>query len=102
MKRFIFFHGKRPPDDLGEPEISFTLNSDGAVLFVEVVMAVGAMKKNNVPVEYIVFPDEGHGFVKKENEIKGYGAVLEFLGLRPGRGAPGSSTGPGVVEGFLH
>lgn len=24
-------------------------------------------------------PDEGHGFVKKENEIKGYGAVLEFL-----------------------
>jgi dipeptidyl aminopeptidase/acylaminoacyl peptidase len=32
-----------------------------------------------VPVEYIVFPDEGHGFVKKENEIRGYTAVLEFL-----------------------
>jgi dipeptidyl aminopeptidase/acylaminoacyl peptidase len=32
-----------------------------------------------VPVEYIVFPDEGHGFVKKENEIKGYAAVIAFL-----------------------
>jgi dipeptidyl aminopeptidase/acylaminoacyl peptidase len=37
------------------------------------------MKKNGVHVEYIVFPDEGHGFVKKENEIKGYGQILEFL-----------------------
>ncbi len=36
-------------------------------------------KKNNVPVEYIVFPDEGHGFVKRENEIKGYKAILDFL-----------------------
>jgi len=40
---------------------------------------VAAVKKNNVPVEYVIFPDEGHGFVKKENEIKGYGAVLKFL-----------------------
>jgi len=30
-------------------------------------------------MEYVVFPDEGHGFVKKENEIKGYGAVIAFL-----------------------
>jgi dipeptidyl aminopeptidase/acylaminoacyl peptidase len=27
----------------------------------------------------VVFDDEGHGFVKKENEIKGYSRVLEFL-----------------------
>jgi dipeptidyl aminopeptidase/acylaminoacyl peptidase len=40
---------------------------------------VAAVKKNNVPVEYIVFPDEGHGFVKRENEIRGYKAVLDFL-----------------------
>ncbi len=40
---------------------------------------VATLKKNNVPVEYIVFPDEGHGFVKKENEIKGYGQILQFL-----------------------
>jgi len=40
---------------------------------------VATLKKNNVPVEYIVFPDEGHGFVKKENEINGYGQILPFL-----------------------
>lgn len=40
---------------------------------------VATVKKNNVPVEYIVFPDEGHGFIKKENEIKGYGQILQFL-----------------------
>ena len=40
---------------------------------------VAAAKKNGVPTEYIVFPDEGHGFVKKENEIRGYTAILAFL-----------------------
>ena len=40
---------------------------------------VAAIKANNVPVEYIIFPDEGHGFRKKENQIKGYGEVLVFL-----------------------
>ena len=33
---------------------------------------VAAVKKNGVPVEYIVFPDEGHGFTKKKNQIEGY------------------------------
>jgi len=40
---------------------------------------VETVKKNGVPVEYVVFPDEGHGFIKKENEIKGYGQILLFL-----------------------
>jgi dipeptidyl aminopeptidase/acylaminoacyl peptidase len=40
---------------------------------------VAAARKNGVPVEYLVFEDEGHGFVKKENRLKGYQAVLEFL-----------------------
>jgi dipeptidyl aminopeptidase/acylaminoacyl peptidase len=40
---------------------------------------VETVKKNKVPVEYIVFADEGHGFVKKENEIRGYGQILQFL-----------------------
>ncbi|MDQ4141171.1 MAG: S9 family peptidase [Bacteroidota bacterium] len=53
--------------------------NDPRVLKVESDEIVAAVKKNKVPVEYIVFPDEGHGFVKKENEIKGYGAILKFL-----------------------
>jgi dipeptidyl aminopeptidase/acylaminoacyl peptidase len=39
---------------------------------------VEAVRKNGVPVEYIVFEDEGHGFVKRENQIRGYKAILEF------------------------
>jgi dipeptidyl aminopeptidase/acylaminoacyl peptidase len=53
--------------------------NDPRVLQVESDEIVAAVKKNNVPVEYVIFPDEGHGFVKKENEIKGYSAVLTFL-----------------------
>jgi dipeptidyl aminopeptidase/acylaminoacyl peptidase len=53
--------------------------NDPRVLQIESDEIVAAVKKNNVPVEYLVFPDEGHGFVKKENEIKGYGEILKFL-----------------------
>jgi len=53
--------------------------NDPRVLQIESDEIVEAVKKNNVPVEYLVFPDEGHGFVKKENEMKGYSGVLSFL-----------------------
>jgi len=53
--------------------------NDPRVLQVESDEIVAAVKKNNVPVEYVIFPDEGHGFVKKENEMKGYSGVLTFL-----------------------
>ncbi|MEJ2596657.1 MAG: prolyl oligopeptidase family serine peptidase, partial [bacterium] len=53
--------------------------NDPRVLQVESDEIVAAVKANGVPVEYVLFPDEGHGFVKKENEIRGYGQIREFL-----------------------
>ena len=53
--------------------------NDPRVLKAESDDIVAALKKSNVPVEYIVFPDEGHGFTKKKNQIEGYSAVLKFL-----------------------
>ena len=53
--------------------------NDPRVLQVESDEIVEAVKENNVPVEYMVFEDEGHGFIKKENEIKGYRQILAFL-----------------------
>jgi len=53
--------------------------NDPRVLQVESDEIVEKVKENGVPVEYVLFPDEGHGFMKKENEIKGYGQVLVFL-----------------------
>jgi len=52
---------------------------DPRVLKVESDEMVEAVKKNGVPVEYVVFDDEGHGFRKTENEIEGYEKILNFL-----------------------
>ena len=40
---------------------------------------VEAVRKHNVPVEYVVFPDEGHSFTKKKNQIEANRRILEFL-----------------------
>ena len=69
------FHAQRVTD----PVMVLQGANDPRVLQVESDEIVAALKENNVPVEYVVFPDEGHGFIKKENEIKGYGQVLTFL-----------------------
>jgi prolyl oligopeptidase len=53
--------------------------NDPRVLKVESDEIVAAVKKNNVPVEYLVFADEGHGFRKKENEIAMAEKVVQFL-----------------------
>ena len=53
--------------------------NDPRVLKVESDEIVESVRKNGVPVEYIVFDNEGHGFLKKENEIKGYGQIVTFL-----------------------
>ena len=53
--------------------------NDVRVLQVESDEIVEGVKSNGVPVEYVIFDDEGHGFRKKENEIKGYGQIKEFL-----------------------
>jgi len=66
-------------DKITRPLIVLQGANDPRVLQVESDEIVAAVKKNNVPVEYIVFPDEGHGFVKKENKIRGYKAILDFL-----------------------
>jgi dipeptidyl aminopeptidase/acylaminoacyl peptidase len=53
--------------------------NDPRVLQVESDEIVAGVKANGVPVEYVLFPDEGHGFRKKENQIKGYGDIVKFL-----------------------
>lgn len=53
--------------------------NDPRVIKAESDDIVAAVRKNNVPVEYVLFDDEGHGFSKKKNQIEGYGKVLAFL-----------------------
>jgi prolyl oligopeptidase family protein len=53
--------------------------NDPRVIKAESDDIVAAVKKRGVPVEYVVFADEGHGFTKKKNQIEGYRAILKFL-----------------------
>ena len=53
--------------------------NDPRVLKVESDELVAAVRANNVPVEYVVFPDEGHGFLRKQNRIDASEAYLRFL-----------------------
>lgn len=62
-----------------KPFIVLQGSNDPRVLQVESDEIVAAAKKNNVPVEYVIFPDEGHGFVKKENNITASEEILKFL-----------------------
>jgi len=65
--------------NITKPLIVLQGANDPRVLKVESDELVEAVRANGVPVEYVVFDDEGHGFLNKENEIRGYGAILTFL-----------------------
>ena len=62
--------------------------NDPRVLQVESDELVAAVRKGGVPVEYVLFPDEGHGFRKKENRIAASDAYVEFLNLHLNAEAP--------------
>ncbi len=66
-------------DKIRRPLMVLQGQNDPRVIKPESDDIVAAVKKNGVPVEYVVFPDEGHGFTKKKNQIEGYSAVLKFL-----------------------
>jgi len=53
--------------------------TDPRVLQIESDEIVESVRKNGVPVEYVLFEDEGHGFVKRENQITANESILEFL-----------------------
>ncbi|HRW98077.1 MAG TPA: prolyl oligopeptidase family serine peptidase, partial [Cyclobacteriaceae bacterium] len=78
----VMLYNKSPLFHAGEitkPFIVLQGSNDPRVLQVESDEIVEEARKNGVPVEYVIFPDEGHGFVKKENNIKASEEILKFL-----------------------
>jgi dipeptidyl aminopeptidase/acylaminoacyl peptidase len=53
--------------------------NDARVSQAESDRIVAALKERGIPHEYLVFPDEGHGFVKPENNLTLYRRVEAFL-----------------------
>jgi dipeptidyl aminopeptidase/acylaminoacyl peptidase len=69
------FHAK----NIKKPVLVLQGANDPRVLQIESDEMVEAVRKQGIPVEYIVFPDEGHGFAKKKNQITSNEAILKFL-----------------------
>lgn len=80
------FHAK----EIRKPLMVIQGANDPRVIKPESDEIVEAVKKNGVPVEYLVFDDEGHGFSKKKNQAEANSRMLAFLDkyLKPGLGAP--------------
>ncbi len=77
-----FFKAKSPlfhADQIVRPLMVLQGANDPRVLQVESDEIVAAVRANGVPVEYVLFEDEGHGFRKKENQLEGYRKIREFL-----------------------
>jgi dipeptidyl aminopeptidase/acylaminoacyl peptidase len=83
------FHAK----NIRKPLLVVQGANDPRVLKVESDELVAAVKANNVPVEYLVFPDEGHGFLKRQNRIDASDAYLRFLDKHLKK-APGTAQSP--------
>jgi dipeptidyl aminopeptidase/acylaminoacyl peptidase len=96
-----FFRAKSPifhADQIVRPLMVLQGANDPRVLQVESDEIVDAVRANGVPVEYVLFPDEGHGFRKKDNQLEGYRKIREFLDLHL-RELPGSRQVPGGADG---
>ena len=58
--------------------------NDPRVKQAESEQMVAALKAHNVPVTYVLFPDEGHGFVRPENSIAFLAIAEQFLATHLG------------------
>ena len=66
-------------DNIVRPLLVVQGANDPRVLQVESDELVAAVRANGTPVEYVIFPDEGHGFLRRENRITAQEAYLAFL-----------------------
>jgi len=66
-------------DKINKPLMVLQGKNDPRVIKPESDEIVDAVKKKGGIAEYVVFDNEGHGFTKKANEIRGYKAILDFL-----------------------
>lgn len=53
--------------------------NDPRVKVAESEQIVSELEKNGLPVTYVVYPDEGHGFARPENRIDFWGRAEPFL-----------------------
>ncbi len=53
--------------------------NDTNVPVIEATQVVESLKKRGIPVDYVLFPDEGHGFRKTPNKVRAAVATVTFF-----------------------
>lgn len=66
-------------EGINKPLLVVQGENDPRVLKVESDELVAAVRANGVPVDYVVFPNEGHGFTRRDKRITAQDAYLTFL-----------------------
>ncbi len=94
-------------DQITKPLLIAQGANDPRVKQSESDQIVGAMKAAGIPVTYVLYPDEGHGFARPENNIAFYAIAENFLAeCLGGRAEPiGDALQPStaqIVEGAEH
>ncbi len=67
--------------------------NDTNVPVVEAEQVVDFLKKRGVPVDYVLFPDEGHGFRKASNRVRAAVAIVRWFEEHLTQGAAGAKAG---------
>jgi len=66
-------------DRVTAPTIVLHGANDTNVPVIEAEQVVESLRRRNVPVEYVLFPDEGHGWRKTPNRIRSTVAIVEWF-----------------------
>ena len=64
---------------IATPVIVLHGKNDTNVPLIEAEQIVASLRKRKVPVEYVLFPDGGHGWQKTENKIKSTVAIVRWF-----------------------
>ena len=70
--------------------------NDPRVKQAEAEQIVEALREKGIPHEYLLYPDEGHGFAKPENRLSFYAAAERFLARHLGGACEEEPGSPGL------
>ena len=75
-------------DQIQSPTFVPYVENDTPVPVVEAEQAVENLKRRNVPVEYLLFPDEGHGWRTTPNRLRSTVEIMRFFQRHPRKELP--------------
>lgn len=75
----ILLHELTYVDQIRKPLLIGQGANDPRVKQAESDQIVAAMQERGIPVTYLLYPDEGHGFIRSENTMSFFAVAEAFL-----------------------